>query len=66
MNLIRCPLCGTLYRKKDLVVLDIVNTITHSRCVDRENCFPIKDSGTYGQILKAYPFFMETRNTEED
>ena len=59
-RLIRCPICKTNFGGKDIVDLDILNTITHSQCVGKSSDgYPVKDSGVYAEILERYPFFGE-------
>jgi len=40
------------------VFLDIINTVIHQRCYTMDT-LPIKDSGTYREIITKYDFFSE-------
>lgn len=57
INRIRCPVCHRYYLNKDIVYLDISNTIIHQRCYDKERFFPIKHVGTYRKLMEKYPKF---------
>lgn len=52
-----CPKCKRYFRKKDNVVLDILNTVIHFHCVDLDYTIPLKNSGTFKKIVKLYPFY---------
>ncbi|RDW21433.1 hypothetical protein CWR48_03255 [Oceanobacillus arenosus] len=56
MEMIRCPKCSRFFRKKDIVNLDICNTVIHATCVDEQWIYPIKDIGTYAGFVKKYAF----------
>ena len=53
---LRCPKCNRYYLNKDLVFLDELNTVIHQRCFT-SFFFPIKDRGTYRNVIEKYSFF---------
>ena len=57
-NRLRCPLCSRFYKNKDMVFLDIINTVIHQRCYTLDT-LPIIDRGTYREIITKYDFFSE-------
>lgn len=59
--LVRCPECSSLFRAKEHVVIDEANGLIHSRCLNDKNMLlDVKDSGTFIQIKKLYPYFGPT------
>lgn len=56
-----CNNCKRHYRYNDHVVLDVWNSILHANCYKNLSGFPIKDRGTYGEIIEKYDFFKELR-----
>ena len=60
MELIRCPKCKKFFKRNDLVVIDLINAITHVECVSGSlNDIPAKHSGPFHYIKKKYPYFGE-------
>ncbi|HAM79224.1 hypothetical protein [Ornithinibacillus bavariensis] len=56
---LRCPNCKKLYKMKDQVFLDELNTVTHQKCYHPNTIYSVKDKGTYKEIIERYPFFIE-------
>lgn len=63
MAYIQCPDCGKAYGNKDVVGLDLINTVIHKSCPDKKGHLEIVDEGTFEEIVKRYPFFDESRLT---
>ena len=52
---VRCYVCSKNFELEDQVYIDEFNTIHHIACF--EDILPIKDSGTYQEIISKYDFF---------
>lgn len=57
-NRLRCPRCNRYFKNKDRVFLDEMNSVIHKRCYTLDT-FPIKNRGTYREIIVQYDFFQE-------
>jgi len=55
-NRLRCPKCQRLYKNKDRVFLDEINTVLHQSCYTLDS-LKIIDRGTYREIIERYDFF---------
>lgn len=53
LDILKCPICRRLFRNKDLVVVDVINTMIHVTCV-RYTLYELKDIGTYEAMKKIY------------
>ena len=53
---LRCPNCNRYYLNKDRVFLDEMNTVIHQSCY-KLGTLPIKDRGTYKEIIEKYALF---------
>ena len=56
-----CDSCKQHYRYDDQVVLDMMNGIFHADCYHNLTKLPIKDRGTYREIVEKYDFFFDLR-----
>jgi len=56
-----CTNCKRHYRRNDKVVLDTMNSILHESCYKELTKFPIRDRGTYSEIVNRYEFFEDFR-----
>lgn len=56
---LRCPNCNRLYKMKDQVFLDDLNTVIHQKCYSPYTTYAVKDKGTYKEIMERYDFFSE-------
>lgn len=56
MQIIRCPICKTNFRKRDVVIIDVLNTMAHRKCAPKDTGYlrNIKDGGTFFGIMKRY------------
>ncbi|HLS36608.1 MAG TPA: hypothetical protein VK061_10235 [Bacillota bacterium] len=54
---IHCGVCKEPLQDNDPVFMDEINTVTHQRCYSLETNLPIKDLGTYNQILTDNHFY---------
>ncbi len=54
--LIHCSICKEELNYGDFVFLDQMNSLSHLNCYSLEDNFPIKDLGTYEQLIKLYSF----------
>lgn len=56
---LRCPVCKSIYKNKDIVLLDEINTVIHLKCYSRykANTLQVVDKGTYRQLINKYDFF---------
>lgn len=55
---IHCPKCRAIFQESDIVLLDFINTLTHSSCyVDDYEL--IRDKGTYKDLVEKYSFLQE-------
>ncbi len=59
--MIHCSLCQKELKDKELVVLDILNGITHKLCYVKEPYFSMKDTGSYRFIKNKYDIFLSVR-----
>jgi len=55
-------ICSNVIQRQDRVVLDIINTVMHQECCNRERTagkqmLPIRDGGPFRKILLTYGFF---------
>lgn len=56
---LRCPHCTRIYKMKDQVFLDDLNTVVHQKCYSPYKIYSVKDKGTYQEIMERYSFFSE-------
>jgi hypothetical protein len=54
---IRCS-CGEILKEKDVIVIDVVNTLAHKECY-KASKNSIKGVGTFKEIAEKFPFFYE-------
>lgn len=59
---IHCGVCQEPLADNDAVFMDGFNTVTHQRCYSLETNSPIKDLGTYQQIITNHHFFRNLLN----
>lgn len=58
---IHCNVYHVPFEPGHLVFLDQINTLTHQNCYSLETNQPIKDLGTFEQIIQQYEFFKENK-----
>ena len=51
-----CRHCRKPFQPNDQVALNELNTILHMDCPDEEG-FPLKDEGTFKEMVEKYDFF---------
>ncbi|MFC4025142.1 hypothetical protein ACFOUV_15210 [Oceanobacillus longus] len=54
---IHCGVCHEQLKDNDAVFMDEFNTVTHQSCYSLDTNLPIKDLGTYKQIITNNHFF---------
>lgn len=55
--MIICPTCNRMFEDDDMVILDIINTLTHKDCF-HGSASNIKDFSSYKNIKNCYKFLL--------
>ncbi|HEY4600099.1 MAG TPA: hypothetical protein VIG73_02210 [Cerasibacillus sp.] len=57
LDLIRCPICQSFFKQRDIVAIDILNTMSHAKCLYENPVqikLDIKEVGKYQEIVNKY------------
>ncbi|MED0688212.1 MULTISPECIES: hypothetical protein [Anoxybacillus] len=60
---LRCPIYSVSVKPEEKVILGTINTVIYYECYQahalRRPLFPVRDEGTFEQIVDAYELFNE-------
>jgi len=52
---IKCSVCKDIFKEEDMIMIDMISTITHSKCVHSHNPIPLRYLGPFNYFKNSCP-----------